>query len=60
MDADPFTATSDTFEPLPWRSMPAFPFAASVTRPASAAHNDYLREFQTRQAGEVEQRAVRP
>ncbi|MGA2701196.1 MAG: hypothetical protein ABSH35_08870, partial [Isosphaeraceae bacterium] len=59
-DADPFTATSDTIEPLPWRGMPAFPFAAGVTRPARAAHDDYLREFQTRPAGEVEPRAVRP
>src|SRR5262249_51720370 len=25
-DADPFTAESDTVEPLPWRGMPAFPF----------------------------------
>jgi len=59
-DADPFTATSDTIEPLPWRGMPAFPFAAGVSRPTRAAHDDYLREFQTRQAGEVEPRAVRP
>ena len=50
-DADPFTATSDTIEPLPWRGMPAFPFAAGVTRPAIQAHDDYLREFQTRPAG---------
>ena len=53
-DADPFTATSDTIEPLPWRGMPAFPFAAGVTRPATQAHDDYLREFQTRPAGGVE------
>jgi hypothetical protein len=59
-DTDPFTATSDTIEPLPWRGMPAFPFAAGVTRPATAAHDDYLREFQTRPAGGVEQHAVRP
>ncbi len=26
-DADPFTATSDRIEPLPWRTMPAFPFS---------------------------------
>ena len=45
-DADPFTATSDTIQPLPWRGMPAFPFAAGVTRPATQAHDDYLREFQ--------------
>lgn len=59
-DADPFTATSDTIEPLPWRGMPAFPFATGVARPASVAHDDYLREFQTRQAGEVEPHANRP
>ena len=33
-DADPFTATSDTVEPLPWRGMPAFPFGSDVKRPA--------------------------
>ena len=29
-DADPFTATSDSIEPLPWRGMPAFPFGPGV------------------------------
>ena len=59
-DVDPFTAAGDTIEPLPWRGMPAFPFAAGVTRPAGAAHDDDLCEFQTRPAGGVEQRPVRP
>ena len=30
-DADPFTAGSDTVEPLPWRAMPEFPFASPVS-----------------------------
>ena len=33
-DADPFTALSDTVEPLPWRGMPAFPFDRELKRPA--------------------------
>ena len=52
-DADPFTATSDSVEPLPWRTMPPFPFAPGVTRPADAAYATYLREYQTRTAGEA-------
>ncbi len=50
-DADPFTATSDTVEPLPWRGMPAFPFAPGVRRPDTPEFQEYLREFQTRPAG---------
>jgi tetratricopeptide (TPR) repeat protein len=50
-DADPFTATSDTVEPLPWKGMPAFPFAPGVERPEDPGHERYLREFQTRPAG---------
>jgi hypothetical protein len=53
-DADPFTACSDTVEPLPWRGMPAFPFAPSVRRPADPANEVYLRDYQTRPAGGVE------
>ena len=51
-DADPFTATSDSVEPLPWRAMPAFPFPTGLERPRDQAYQDYLREFQTRPAGE--------
>lgn len=50
-DADPFTATSDSVEPLPWRGMPAFPFASGVERPVDEAYKEYLREYQTRPAG---------
>ncbi len=50
-DADPFTAVSDSVEPLPWREMPPFPFGPDVKRPTNAAFDSYLREFQTRPAG---------
>jgi tetratricopeptide (TPR) repeat protein len=50
-DADPFTATSDSIEPLPWRGMPAFPFGPEVKRPANPAHDAYLRAYQNRTAG---------
>ncbi len=50
-DADPFTATSDSIEPLPWRGMPEFPFGHEVRRPRDAAYTSYLRVYQTRPAG---------
>lgn len=51
-DADPFTATSDHVEPLPWRGMPAFPFSSDrVRRPEQPGYRTYLEEFQTRPAG---------
>jgi hypothetical protein len=50
-DADPFTATSDTVGPLPWRGMPPFPFGDAVKRPADRGYESYLREYQTRPAG---------
>jgi tetratricopeptide (TPR) repeat protein len=50
-DADPFTATSDTVEPLPWRGMPQFPFAPGVRHPIDSSFEEYLREYQTRPAG---------
>jgi hypothetical protein len=50
-DADPFTATSDTVAPLPWRGMPAFPFGPEVKPPGSSAYESYLRGYQTRPAG---------
>jgi len=50
-DADPFTATSDTVGPLPWRGMPPFPFGDDVKRPADPVQGAYLREYQTRSAG---------
>ena len=42
---------SDTVEPLPWRGMPAYPFAREVTRPLDEAYQSYLRTYQTRPAG---------
>ncbi|MHB1561156.1 MAG: hypothetical protein ACYC61_27215, partial [Isosphaeraceae bacterium] len=50
-DADPFTAMSDTVEPLPWKGMPAFPFDGDVKRPADPSYSEYLRKYQTRSAG---------
>jgi hypothetical protein len=50
-DADPFTAGSDTVEPIPWRGMPAYPFDREVTRPSDAEYESYLRTYQTRAAG---------
>ena len=50
-DADPFTATSDSALPLPWRGMPAFPFGPRVKRPHDPAYESYLRAYQTRPAG---------
>ncbi len=56
-DADPFTAGSDTVEPLPWRGMPDFPFAdPKSSRPLDPAYEHYLREYQTRPAGGPETR----
>jgi hypothetical protein len=47
-DADPFTAASDTVEPLPWKGMPDFPFASPASRPVDPAYAEYLRTYQTR------------
>jgi hypothetical protein len=51
-DADPFTATSDTVGPLPWRGMGAYPFGPDGERPRDAAYEDYLRRYQTRAVGD--------
>jgi hypothetical protein len=51
-DADPFTATSDSIEPLPWRGMPAFPFPPDIKRPSDPDYDSYLKAYQTRPAGE--------
>jgi hypothetical protein len=50
-DADPFTATSDTVEPLPWRGMPAYPFGAEGERPRDAPFAEYVHEYLTRPSG---------
>ncbi len=55
-DADPFTAGSDTVEPLPWRGMPPFPFDREIRRLSDPAYESYLRTYQTRSAGEDRRR----
>jgi len=47
-DADPFTATSDTIEPLPWRKMPGAVYPPTQNRPDDPAYRAYLDRFQTR------------
>jgi hypothetical protein len=51
-DADPFTAGSDSVGPLPWRTMPPYPFAQPTERPRDPVYEAYLREYQTRPAGD--------
>ncbi|CAN5646731.1 hypothetical protein BH23PLA1_BH23PLA1_27520 [soil metagenome] len=51
-DADPFTATSDTVGPLPWKEMPDFPFGPEAERPRDEEYQAYLRTYQTRKIGE--------
>jgi hypothetical protein len=58
-DADPFTAASDTVEPLPWRGMGTYPFGPAGERHVDPAYADYLRRYQTRSVGESGPRAVR-
>ncbi|WP_052298892.1 FG-GAP-like repeat-containing protein [Isosphaera pallida] len=49
-DADPFTAGSDTVEPLPWKGMPEFPFIDPITeRLRDPAYQRYLDRYQTRE-----------
>jgi hypothetical protein len=50
-DADPFTASSDSVGPLPWRGMGDYPFStANGERPRDRAYDAYLREYQTRES----------
>ncbi len=51
-DADPHTATSDSVGPLPWKGMKSFPFPTGGDRPLDPAYSAYLRDYQTRPAGE--------
>ena len=50
-DADPFTATSDTVGPLPWKGMGHFPFGPEGERPSDPDYSAYLRDYQTRPGG---------
>ena len=48
-DCGPFTATGETIEPLPFRSMRAYPYRPGEHYPADPAHAEYQREYNTRQ-----------
>ena len=50
-DADPFTAASDAVGPLPWKGMPAYPFARAGERPFDPFYQTYLSTYQTRAVG---------
>ncbi len=47
-DANQNTVFGQTVEPLPFRGMTGYPFAADETYPQSAAHREFLRKWQTR------------
>lgn len=49
-DADPYTATSDSVGPLPYRGMPDFPFVRASDRKIDDAYRTYLETYQTRKA----------
>jgi Tfp pilus assembly protein PilF len=47
-DMDLYTATSQTLEPLPFRSMTRYPYPSTERYPASQAHQTFLRTYNTR------------
>ena len=47
-DGEPNTAYSKTVDPLPFRQMSDYPAAARERKASDAAHQEYLREYQTR------------
>lgn len=49
-DADPYTATSDSVGPLPYRGMPDYPFGNQHERVQDDAYRRYLETYQTRRA----------
>ncbi len=49
-DADPYTATSDSVGPLPYRGMPDYPFGPKHERTQDDAYRRYLETYQTRKA----------
>jgi hypothetical protein len=49
-DANSFTASGDSVEPLPWRGMPPYPFGREGQRPQDESYQAYLRDYQTRPA----------
>jgi hypothetical protein len=49
-DRDANTAFSQSVEPLPFHAMSAYPYAAGEQYPRDAAHQAYLRDYNTRPA----------
>ncbi len=49
-DADANTAFSQTVLPLPFHAMSSYPYATGERYPQDQAHQDYLREYNTRPA----------
>jgi hypothetical protein len=50
-DMDFYEALSDTVEPLPFHSMPRYPYASNVSYPTSPANLDYRLNYNTRYVG---------
>jgi hypothetical protein len=50
-DCAPFTATGETVEPLPFRSMRGYPYGPDEGYPRDRLHEDYRRRFNTRSVG---------
>jgi cytochrome c-type biogenesis protein CcmH/NrfG len=51
-DTGPFTATGDTIEPLPFHAMKTYPYGPDQHYPDDAAHQEYLRRYNTRPVGD--------
>jgi hypothetical protein len=49
-DRDPNTAYSSTVAPLPFHAMSSYPYPANERYPEDAAHQQYVREYNTRPA----------
>ena len=50
-DASPFTETSETIEPLPFRGMKNYPYGPEEQYPRDAKHDEYQRQYNTREIG---------
>lgn len=51
-DTGPFTATSTTIEPLPFRAMKKYPPGPDEKNPDTPLHREYLQKYNTRRVGE--------
>jgi hypothetical protein len=50
-DCGPFTASGATVEPLPFRAMSNYPYPSTEHYPDDPGHQEYRRQFNTRQVG---------